>query len=50
VFFAVRNLLTLISVSFQLPIKKWSAAAALFAAAIYLLLSGAEVAIKDRSR
>src|SRR3984893_7297173 len=45
VFFAARALLALIpawTVSF--PIKKWSAAAALFAAAFYLLLSGAEVA------
>jgi competence protein ComEC len=45
VFFAVRALLALfpaLTVSF--PIKKWSAAAALVAAAFYLLLSGAEVA------
>jgi competence protein ComEC len=45
VFFAVRALLALIpplTVSF--PIKKWSAVAALLAAAFYLLLSGAEVA------
>ena len=44
-FFAVRALLALnpqLIVSF--PIKKWSAAAALAAAAFYLLLSGAEVA------
>lgn len=45
VFFAVRALLALfppLTVTF--PIKKWSAAAALAAAAFYLLLSGAEVA------
>jgi competence protein ComEC len=45
VFFAVRALLALapaLTVSFA--IKKWSAVAALFAAAFYLLLSGAEVA------
>ena len=45
VFFAVRALLALspgLAVGF--PIKKWSAAAALVAAAFYLLLSGAEVA------
>ena len=45
VFFAVRALLALfplLTVGF--PIKKWAAAAALFAAAFYLLLSGAEVA------
>ena len=43
VFFAVRALLALfpaLTVSF--PIKKWSAVAALAAAAFYLLLSGAE--------
>src|SRR6202046_773132 len=45
VFFAVRALLALfpaLTVSF--PIKKWSAAAALAAAAFYLLLSGCDVA------
>lgn len=45
VFFAVRALLALfppLTVTF--PIKKWSAVAALAAAAFYLLLSGAEVA------
>jgi competence protein ComEC len=45
VFFAVRALLALfppLTVTF--PIKKWAAAAALVAAAFYLLLSGAEVA------
>jgi len=45
VFFAVRAWLALfppLTVSF--PIKKWSAAAAMVAAAFYLLLSGAEVA------
>ncbi|MBI5319811.1 MAG: ComEC/Rec2 family competence protein [Bradyrhizobium sp.] len=45
VFFAIRALLALapaLTVSF--PIKKWSAAGALLAAAFYLLLSGAEVA------
>src|SRR4029077_10123841 len=45
VFFAVRALLALIpGLTVGVPIKKWSAAAALFAAAFYLLLSGAEVA------
>jgi competence protein ComEC len=45
VFFAVRALLALIpGLATSFPIKKWSAAAALFAAAFYLLLSGAEVA------
>jgi competence protein ComEC len=45
VFFAVRALLALVPVlTVTFPIKKWSAAAALFAAAFYLLLSGAEVA------
>src|SRR5882757_1624946 len=45
VFFAVRALLALIpGLAVGFPIKKWSAAAALFAAAFYLLLSGAEVA------
>lgn len=45
VFFAVRALLALIpALTVTFPIKKWSAAAALFAAAFYLLLSGAEVA------
>jgi competence protein ComEC len=45
VFFAVRALLALIQgLTVSAPIKKWSAAAALFAAAFYLLLSGAEVA------
>jgi competence protein ComEC len=45
VFFAVRALLALIpALTVSFPIKKWSAAAALFAAAFYLLLSGAEVA------
>jgi competence protein ComEC len=45
VFFAVRALLALIpGLAARFPIKKWAAAAALFAAAFYLLLSGAEVA------
>ncbi|WP_291861950.1 ComEC/Rec2 family competence protein [Bradyrhizobium sp.] len=45
VFFAVRALLALIPhLATGFPIKKWSAAAALVAAAFYLLLSGAEVA------
>lgn len=45
VFFAVRALLALIpQLTVGFPIKKWSAAAALVAAAFYLLLSGAEVA------
>src|SRR5215470_10096722 len=45
VFFAVRALLALIAgLAASFPIKKWAAAAALFAAAFYLLLSGAEVA------
>ena len=45
VFFAVRALLALIpALTVSFPIKKWSAVAALFAAAFYLLLSGAEVA------
>ena len=45
VFFAVRALLALFpALTAGFPIKKWSAAAALFAAAFYLLLSGAEVA------
>jgi competence protein ComEC len=42
VFFAVRALLALIpGLTVSSPIKKWSAAAALAAAAFYLLLSGA---------
>src|SRR5215467_7395529 len=45
VFFAVRALLALIpALTVGFPIKKWAAAVALFAAAFYLLLSGAEVA------
>src|SRR6201991_4152391 len=45
VFFAIRALLALIPrLTTGFPIKKWSAAAALIAAAFYLLLSGAEVA------
>ena len=45
VFFAVRALLALIPVlTVTFAIKKWSAVAALCAAAFYLLLSGAEVA------
>jgi competence protein ComEC len=51
VFFAVRAWLALfpaLTVSF--PIKKWSAAAALVAAAFYLLLSGAEVATQRLGR
>jgi competence protein ComEC len=45
VFFAVRALLALFpALTTGFPIKKWSAAAALVAAAFYLLLSGAEVA------
>jgi competence protein ComEC len=45
VFFAIRALLALVpSLTVSFPIKKWSAAGALLAAAFYLLLSGAEVA------
>jgi competence protein ComEC len=45
VFFAVRALLALFpALTVGHPIKKWSAATALVAAAFYLLLSGAEVA------
>jgi competence protein ComEC len=45
VFFSVRALLALIpTLTVTFPIKKWSAVAALLAAAFYLLLSGAEVA------
>jgi competence protein ComEC len=45
VFFAIRALLALApSLTVSFPIKKWSAAGALVAAAFYLLLSGAEVA------
>jgi len=45
VFFAVRALLALFpALTVGYPIKKWSAVAALVAAAFYLLLSGAEVA------
>lgn len=45
VFFAIRALLALSpALTAAKPIKKWAAAAALFAAAFYLLLSGAEVA------
>lgn len=45
VFFAVRALLALFpALTVGHPIKKWAAGAALFAAAFYLLLSGAEVA------
>ncbi|WP_439403941.1 ComEC/Rec2 family competence protein [Bradyrhizobium sp. DASA03076] len=45
VFFAVRALLALVpGLAAGVPIKKWSAAAALVASAFYLLLSGAEVA------
>jgi competence protein ComEC len=45
VFFAIRALLALMpSLTVSFPIKKWSAAGALVAAAFYLLLSGAEVA------
>ncbi|RYE71571.1 MAG: ComEC/Rec2 family competence protein, partial [Oxalobacteraceae bacterium] len=45
VFFVVRGLLALFpSLVAGAPIKKWAALAALFAAAFYLLLSGAEVA------
>lgn len=44
-FFAVRALLALFpALTVTFPIKKWSAVAALLAAAFYLLLSGAEVA------
>ena len=44
-FFAVRALVALFpALTAAYPIKKWSAAAALVAAAFYLLLSGAEVA------
>ena len=45
VFFAIRAVLALVpSLTVSFPIKKWSAAGALVAAAFYLLLSGAEVA------
>jgi competence protein ComEC len=45
VFFAVRALLALVpALTVTFPIKKWSAVAALIAAAFYLLLSGSEVA------
>jgi ComEC/Rec2-related protein len=45
VFFAIRAALALVPVlALRRPIKKWAAAAALVAAAFYLLLSGAEVA------
>jgi competence protein ComEC len=45
VFFVVRALLALIpALTTGFPIKKWSAAVALFAAAFYLLLSGCDVA------
>jgi len=45
VFFVLRALLALSpSLASSRPIKKWAALAALFAAAFYLLLSGAEVA------
>jgi competence protein ComEC len=45
VFFAVRALLALFpALTAGYAIKKWSAVAALAAAAFYLLLSGAEVA------
>ncbi|MGA7810519.1 ComEC/Rec2 family competence protein [Bradyrhizobium sp.] len=45
VFFAVRALLALIpGLTVSFPIKKWAAAAALFAALFYLLLSGLDVA------
>src|SRR5512140_242629 len=45
VFFVVRGLLALgPGLALRYPIKKWAAAAALVAAAFYLLLSGAEVA------
>jgi competence protein ComEC len=45
VFFVVRALLALIpALAIRRPIKKWAAVAALVAAALYLVLSGAEVA------
>ena len=45
VFFAIRAALALVpALALRRPIKKWAAAAALVAAAFYLLLSGAEVA------
>ncbi len=45
VFFAMRGLLALVPAwTVSAPIKKWSAVAALIAAAFYLLLSGSEVA------
>jgi competence protein ComEC len=45
VFFAIRAGLALVpALALRRPIKKWAAAAALVAAAFYLLLSGAEVA------
>ncbi|MDI3471583.1 MAG: DNA internalization-related competence protein ComEC/Rec2 [Pseudolabrys sp.] len=44
-FFILRAILALIpSLAINYPIKKWSAAAALLAATLYLILSGAEVA------
>jgi competence protein ComEC len=47
VFFTGRALLALIpALTVGFPIKKWSAAAALVAAALYLLLSGAEDAMQ----
>ena len=47
VFFAVRALLALIpALTVSFPIRKWAAAAALAAAAFYLLLSGCDVAIQ----
>jgi len=45
VLFTVRALLALVpGLAVSFPIKKWAAAAALFAAAFYLLLSGSDVA------
>jgi competence protein ComEC len=45
VFFTVRALLALIpALTVSFPIQKWAAAAALAAAALYLLLSGSDVA------
>jgi competence protein ComEC len=45
VFFTIRAMLALVpGMALRRPIKKWAAAAALAAAAFYLVLSGAEVA------
>jgi competence protein ComEC len=45
VFFVMRSLLALVpAIALRRPIKKWAALAALIAATLYLVLSGAEVA------